>query len=147
MKEKSAKFTKHYCDVIMAWWRLKPPASRLFSQPSIQAHKEKKDQRNLQSSASLAFVWGIHRLPVNSRHKWPVTRKMFPFDDVIMKSARAFNEAGNSYWRHAMESQSTSQAFCEAPVNVKLLCVLWFCYEEAVKQVHELPVISNGMML
>ena len=23
---------------------------------------------------------------VNSPHKWPVTRKMFPFDDVIMKS-------------------------------------------------------------
>ena len=22
--------------------------------------------------------------PVNSPHKWPVTRKMFPFDDVIM---------------------------------------------------------------
>ena len=37
-----------------------------------------------QSSASLAFVRGIHRLPVNSPHKWPVTRKMFPFDDVIM---------------------------------------------------------------
>ena len=30
------------------------------------------------------FVWGIHRGPVNSPHKWPVTRKMFPFDDVIM---------------------------------------------------------------
>ena len=27
---------------------------------------------------------GIHRWPVNSTHKWPVTRKMFPFDDVIM---------------------------------------------------------------
>ena len=27
---------------------------------------------------------GIHRRPVNSRHKWPVRRKMFPFDDVIM---------------------------------------------------------------
>ena len=27
---------------------------------------------------------GIHRGPVNSPHKWPVTRKMFPFDDVIM---------------------------------------------------------------
>ena len=37
-----------------------------------------------QSSASLAFVRGIHRWPVNSPHKWPVTRKMFPFDDVIM---------------------------------------------------------------
>ena len=42
------------------------------------------DQRKHQSSASLAFVWGIHRGPVNSSHKWPVTRKMFPFDDVIM---------------------------------------------------------------
>ena len=43
------------------------------------------DQRKDQSSASLAFVWGIHRSPVNSPHKWPVTQKMFPFDDVIMK--------------------------------------------------------------
>ena len=42
------------------------------------------DQRQHQSSASLAFVWGIHRGPVNSPHKWPVTRKIFPFDDVIM---------------------------------------------------------------
>ena len=34
------------------------------------------DQRKHQNSASLAFVRGIH---------WsPVTRKMFPFDDVIM---------------------------------------------------------------
>ena len=38
------------------------------------------DQRTHQSSASLAFVRGIHRWPVNSPHKSPVTRKMFPFD-------------------------------------------------------------------
>ena len=44
------------------------------------------DQRKHQSSVSLAFVWGIHRGPVNSPHKWPVTRKMFPFDDVIMEN-------------------------------------------------------------
>ena len=42
------------------------------------------DQRKYQSSVSLAFVWGIHRSPVNSLDKWPVTRKRFPFDDVIM---------------------------------------------------------------
>ena len=42
------------------------------------------DQSKYQSSASLAFVWGIYRGPVNSPHKWSVTRKMFPFDDVIM---------------------------------------------------------------
>ena len=43
------------------------------------------DQRKHQSSASLAFVWGIHWWPVNSPHKRPVTPKMFPFDAVIMK--------------------------------------------------------------
>ena len=42
------------------------------------------DQWKHQSSASLAFVWGSHRWPVNSPHTWPVTRKMFPFDDVIV---------------------------------------------------------------
>ena len=41
-------------------------------------------ERNHQSSASLAFVRGIHRSLVNSPHKGPVTRKMLPFDDVIM---------------------------------------------------------------
>ena len=41
------------------------------------------DQRKHRSSASLAFVRRIHRWPVNSPHKWPVTRKMFPFDDAI----------------------------------------------------------------
>ena len=37
------------------------------------------DQRKPQSSASLAFVWGIQRSsgPVNSPHKGPVTRKYF----------------------------------------------------------------------
>ena len=40
------------------------------------------------SSASLAFVRGIHRWPMNSPHKGPVTRKMLPFDDVIMQLTR-----------------------------------------------------------
>ena len=34
-------------------------------------------------------MWGIHQGPVNSPHKWPVTRKMFPFDDVIMTDQNA----------------------------------------------------------
>ena len=41
-------------------------------------------QRKHQSSASLAFVREIHGWSVNSPHKGPVTRKMSPFDDVIM---------------------------------------------------------------
>ena len=42
------------------------------------------NQRKHQSPASQAFVRGIHQEPVNSPHKWPVTRKLFPFDDIIM---------------------------------------------------------------
>ena len=42
------------------------------------------DQRKHQSSASLAFPRGINWRPVSSPHKGSVTRKMFPFDDVIM---------------------------------------------------------------
>ena len=42
------------------------------------------DQRKYESTASHAFVRGIHRWPVNSSNKWPVTRRRFPFDDVIM---------------------------------------------------------------
>ena len=38
------------------------------------------DWRKHQSSASLAFVTGIHRWP----HKRPVMREMFPFHDAIM---------------------------------------------------------------
>ena len=42
---------------------------------------------------SLAFLGGIHRWPVNSPHKRPVTRKMFPFDDVIMTKQKHSNSA------------------------------------------------------
>ena len=42
------------------------------------------DQRKHQSTASLAFVRGTHRWPVNSSHKDPVTWTLFPLDYVIM---------------------------------------------------------------
>ena len=52
------------------------------------------DQRKHHSPAPLAFVWGIYRGPVNSPHKWPVTRKMFPFGDVIMVIKRFERKIG-----------------------------------------------------
>ena len=74
---------KHYGDVIMA-----TIASAITSLTIVYSTVYSgADQREHQSSASLAFVRGIHRGPVNSPHKWPVTRKMFPFDDVIMTIA------------------------------------------------------------
>ena len=65
-------------------WRLKSPASWLFTQPFIWGD----DQSKHQSSASLAFMRGIHRWPVNSPQKGTIMRKMFPFDDVIMQHHR-----------------------------------------------------------
>ena len=32
----------------------------------------------------------VHRWPINFPHKWPVARKMFPFDDVIMVTSAKF---------------------------------------------------------
>ena len=70
----------NYCDVIMGTM-----ASLITSLTIVYSTLHSgADQRKHQGSASLAFVWGIHRRPVNSPHKWPVTRKMFPFDDNIM---------------------------------------------------------------
>ena len=71
----------HYGDVKMG-----PMASQIISLTIVPTVYSDADQRKHQSSASLAFVRGIHRGPVNSPHKWPVTRKMFPFDDVIMQN-------------------------------------------------------------
>ena len=56
------------------------------------------DQSKHLSSASLAFVRGIHRWPVNSPHKGPVTQKMFPFDDVIMPRVNCASiSSGHAY--------------------------------------------------
>ena len=49
------------------------------------------DQRKHRSSASRAFVRGIHRWRVDSPHKGSVTWKMFPFDDVIMCKINHFH--------------------------------------------------------
>ena len=46
------------------------------------------DEIKHQSSASVPFVRGIPQWPVDSPHKGPVTRKMFPIDDVVMVNAQ-----------------------------------------------------------
>ena len=69
---------KHYGDVIMG-----AIASQITSLAVVSSTVySDADQRRHQSSVSLAFVRGIHRWPGNSPHRWPVTRKMFPFDDM-----------------------------------------------------------------
>ena len=70
----------HYNDVIISTM-----ASEIISLTIVYSSVYSgADQRKHQSSASLAFVREIHRGPVNFPHEWPVTRKIFPFDYVIM---------------------------------------------------------------
>ena len=73
-------YRSHYSDAIMSAMAC-PITSLTVVYSTVYSNT---DQRKHQSSASLAFVRGIHRWPMHSPHKRPVTRKMFPFDDVIM---------------------------------------------------------------
>ena len=71
----------HYVDAIMS-----AMASQITSLTIVYSTVHSSAERKHQSSASLAYVKGIHRWPMNSQHKGPVKRKMFPCDDVIMIS-------------------------------------------------------------
>ena len=85
----------HYDDVTMSM-----VASQITSLTMVySAVYSGADQRKHQSSVSLAFVRGIHRGPVNSPHKWPVTRKMLPFDDVIMERGH-MKASWHGIWSH-----------------------------------------------
>ena len=85
------------------------------------------DQRKHQSFASLAFVGGIHRWQVNSPHKGLVTRKMFPFDDVIMFIPCTGSEHTGKevlitireYIRHFFMCRECRDHFLEMSANLK----------------------------
>ena len=73
-----------------ASWRLKSLVSRLFAQAFVQAHVKENAKAPRHWPLHGEFTgdrWGIHRCPMDSPHKGPVTREMFPFDNVIMKSS------------------------------------------------------------
>ena len=54
----------------------------------------------------------MYRGPVNSPHKWPVTRKIFPFDDVIMMY---------TYSRSVMSLLHLAPAICKSHCLVKIV--------------------------
>ena len=80
----------HHNDVIMS-----AMASQITSLTTVYSGV---DQRKHQSSVSLAFVRGIHQLPVNFPYKGPVTGKMLQFDDVIIRHKRVTRSASATGW-------------------------------------------------
>ena len=81
----------HYSDVIMSAMASQITGISIVFSTICSG----SDQRKQQSLASLDIVRGVHRWQVDfpsqdrwiSPHKGPVTRKMLPFDDVIMWSS------------------------------------------------------------
>ena len=70
----------HYHDVIMS-----SMASQITCLTIVYSTVYSRKSKKTSNLLSLVFVWGIHRWLINSPHKWPKTRKKFPFDDVIMQ--------------------------------------------------------------
>ena len=95
------------------------------------------DERKHKSSASLAFVWGIHRGPVNSPHEWPVTRKMFPFDDVIM----VFKHLINLLFKASLRIDDTVLAVS----NNGFLNTKYFCFSKFV--INSVEVTTHLLIL
>ena len=72
--------SSHYSDVIMSAMPSQITGVSIVCSTVCSG----TDQRKVQSSASMVSMNGIHRWPVDSPQKGQQTRKMFPFDHVIM---------------------------------------------------------------
>ena len=120
-------FTDHYDDVIMS-----AMASQINSLMIVYSScYSGGDRRMHQSSASLAFVRGIRRWPGNSSHKGSVTRKIFPFDDVIM--CKHSCENSSSIWHEpfymdlSAADQSSKWVHCQPCVYTQAVYIVRVC--------------------
>ena len=118
---------RHYTYVIMSGM-----ASQITSLTTVYSTVySDANQRKHQSSASLAFVRGIHRGPVNSPHKRPVTRKMFPFDDVIMVSSKCWYAVEYARGPLTQAYDATIQIFRKLYAKIKVkMYILWWIGSE-----------------
>ena len=109
----------------------------------------RRRSKKTSSSASLAFVRGIHQRPVNSPHKWPVTRKMFPFDDVIMQKwiygkgchvfLYFFSKSNSIVWilpTSLNTTQNHSSLLCTLCWAVPFCCCRSVFHEDVIKWKH-----------
>ena len=97
----------HYSDVTMSVM-----ASKITCVTSVCSTVcSGADQRKHQSSASLAFVRGIHRSPMDSPHKVPLTLKMVPYDDVILTCAYSTASKCNHIWMVSCQKGPTRHTY------------------------------------
>ena len=102
-------------------WLLKSPASRLFTQPFIQ------------SSASLAFVWGIHRDRWIPRKKGQLRGKCFHLMTSSWKKIGIINKTGNillcGFLKHVIRSRRVlNQLYMSCWHRI----IKWHCRNDSV---------------
>ena len=114
LKSQSLQWRHNDCDGVWYYRRLVCLLNRLFRRRSKKTSKLR-----------VTSLWeGNHRWLVDSPHKGPVTRKMFPFDDVIMclpilSMKLAVNTEGdNKVWN-----------LLGAPISkwITYKCFIWIC--------------------
>ena len=128
----SSTANAHYSDVMMG-----AMASQITSLTIIcSTVYSGADQRKHQSSAPLAFLRGIHRWPVNSPHKWPVTRKMFLFNDVMSCSIIIWVICDHPLFRQWLDAMTT--IFPNLHINNWL--VEWIIYAS----VYQVIIVSDN---
>ena len=74
------EYLQHYSDVMMS-----PVATQIFGVSIVYLTIGSGADKKTPKLHVTGLCWGIHRWTVNSSHKGPVTRKMFPFDGVILE--------------------------------------------------------------
>ena len=139
LMQKLANQTKHYSDVIM-----NVMASQITSLMIVYSTVySSADQRKHKSPASLAFVWKIRWWPVNSPHKGPVTRKLFPFDDVIMKifPQRIMTDIHDMYHKLTLDHNKLKwQSPCMPILCLDHIVVSWYHIDTCL---HKADVSQN----
>ena len=90
------------------------------------------DQRKHQSSASLAFVRGIHRWPVNSPHKGPVMQKVFPFHGAIMHKIVTLGTMGKiDTGAKPQQNPTKREPWCTVWYKHVSFVMVYFCYHQS----------------
>ena len=97
----------HYSDVMMNAMASKITSVSIVYLKSAQA----QIKENIKAPRHWPFVRGIHRWPVISPHKGPVTRKMLPLRDVIMSNGVMLSR----FWKSVCSGNVC--ALCEKQVE------------------------------
>ena len=131
----------HYSDVIMGGI-----ASLITSLTLVYSTVySDADQRKHQSSASLAFVRGIRRGPVNSPHKLPVTRKMFPFRGYRVCRA-ALSGAEKILSSHFSVTHCGLVTPCgDRDLGLWIMSQVMACLPDGMKPLHETVLVYHQL--